>query len=77
MSVTTAEHSATAPKTGSPHGPLRVGIGGPVGRFGFVREHARRRAAQVADAYRLYPRVIDTHVIEAARVEAKLRRATV
>jgi hypothetical protein len=41
----------------------------------WLEHHARRRAVELAAAYRLIPRIIDREGIEAARVEAKLRRA--
>jgi hypothetical protein len=36
---------------------------------------ACRRAVELASVYRLLPRIIDAKAIEAARVEARLRRA--
>ena len=41
----------------------------------WLEPEARRQAVELAAAYRLIPHVIDHQLIEAARVEARLRRA--
>jgi hypothetical protein len=43
----------------------------------WLEPHACRQAVELAAVYRLIPRVIDREIIEAARVEARLRRAAV
>lgn len=41
-----------------------------------LEQAARRQALQVADHYRLYPKVLQRELLDSARVEARLRRAT-
>jgi len=43
----------------------------------WLEPHACRQAVELAAAYRLIPQVIDHRLIEAARVEARLRRAAI
>ena len=43
----------------------------------WLERHACRQAVELAAGYRLIPQVIDHDAIEAARVEARLRRVTV
>ena len=40
---------------------------------GIFEQHARVQSHKVAQQYRLYPRIVDRSVIDAARVEARLR----
>jgi len=44
---------------------------------GWLEPHACHQAVELATTYRLIPRVIDHQLIEAARVEARLRRAAI
>lgn len=43
----------------------------------WLEQHACHRAAELAAAYRLIPRILDKARLEAARVEARLRRSAV
>ena len=71
--ISDIRYGSWSARRGLKRGPLLLpGMDSEVrGEFG---QHARVQSMMLAHQYRLYPEIIDRSVIDAARVEARLRR---